>query len=74
LLFLITAPDYSGLLNTSQACFKIEIIDKINYMDNKVRNIIAIGIGILPINIIMIWYRLTQTESFTTFDMLVFLI
>jgi membrane protease YdiL (CAAX protease family) len=33
------------------------------------RNITAICIGILPINFIMIWYRLTQSENFSTWDM-----
>jgi membrane protease YdiL (CAAX protease family) len=41
-------------------------------MNEKVKNILAIFIGILPINLIMIWYRLTHTEAFTTFDMLVY--
>jgi len=36
------------------------------------RNILAICIAILPINLIMIWYRLTQTENFSTSDMLVY--
>jgi len=39
-------------------------------MNSKLKNILAICIGILPLNGFMIWYRLTQTESFTTFDML----
>ena len=34
-----------------------------------VRSLISLGIAILPINIIMIWYRLNQTENFTTQDM-----
>ena len=37
-----------------------------------VRNILAISIAILPVNLIMIWYRLTQTENFSTADMLVY--
>ncbi|NOX89081.1 MAG: CPBP family intramembrane metalloprotease [Calditrichaeota bacterium] len=37
-----------------------------------VRNILAISIAVLPINLIMIWYRLTQTENFTTTDMTVY--
>jgi len=41
-------------------------------MSKSLRNIIAICIAILPINIIMIWYRLTQTESFSTSDMMVY--
>jgi len=36
------------------------------------RNILAICIAILSINLIMIWYRLTQTENFSTADMLVY--
>ncbi|UCF64762.1 MAG: CPBP family intramembrane metalloprotease [bacterium] len=41
-------------------------------MTDKIKYIIAICIGILPINIFMIWYRLTHTEGFTTFEMLVY--
>ena len=41
-------------------------------MNKTWRNILAICIAILPINIIMIWYRLTQTENFTTSDMTVY--
>lgn len=41
-------------------------------MNNALKNIIAICIAILPINAIMIWYRLTQTENFTTTDMTVY--
>ena len=41
-------------------------------MNTTFRNILAISIAILPINIIMIWYRLTQTENFTTTDMTVY--
>ncbi|MDH3495073.1 MAG: CPBP family intramembrane metalloprotease [Acidobacteriota bacterium] len=41
-------------------------------MNNTFRNIIAICIAVLPINLIMIWYRLTQTENFSTFDMTVY--
>ena len=41
-------------------------------MNNTLRNILAISIAILPINIIMIWYRLTQTENFSTTDMIVY--
>ena len=36
------------------------------------KNLLAISIAILPINIIMIWYRLTQTENFSTTDMTVY--
>lgn len=39
-------------------------------MSATLKNILAICIGILPLNGFMIWYRLTQTEAFTTFDML----
>ena len=38
-------------------------------MNKTIRNILAISIAILPINFIMIWYRLTQTENFSTTDM-----
>ena len=41
-------------------------------MGKTFRNILAISIAILPINIIMIWYRLTQTENFSTTDMTVY--
>jgi len=41
-------------------------------MNNTFRNILAICIAILPVNIIMIWYRLTQTENFSTTDMTVY--
>jgi len=41
-------------------------------MSERTKNILAICFGILPVNIIMIWYRLTQTEAFTTSDMLVY--
>ena len=41
-------------------------------MSTTFRNLLAISIAILPINIIMIWYRLTQTENFTTTDMTVY--
>jgi len=41
-------------------------------MNRVLRNIVAISIAILPINIIMIWYRLTQTEDFSTTDMTVY--
>jgi hypothetical protein len=36
------------------------------------KNILAISIAVLPINLIIIWYRLTQTENFSTADMLVY--
>ena len=41
-------------------------------MSKTIRNILAISIAILPINLIMIWYRLTQTENFSTTDMTVY--
>lgn len=41
-------------------------------MNQNLKNILAICIGILPFNIIMVWYRLTQTAGFTIFDMLVY--
>ena len=41
-------------------------------MNKTFRNILAISIAILPINIIMIWYRLTQTDNFSTTDMIVY--
>ena len=41
-------------------------------MNKTLRNILAISIAILPINIVMIWYRLTQTENFSTTDMIVY--
>ncbi len=41
-------------------------------MNQTLKNLLAIAVGILPINVIMIWYRLTQTDTFTTIDMLVY--
>ena len=41
-------------------------------MNKIAKNILGICIAILPINIIIIWYRLTQTESFSTTDMTVY--
>jgi membrane protease YdiL (CAAX protease family) len=41
-------------------------------MKQKINNILAICIGVLPIYIILIWYRLTHEESFTITDMLVY--
>ncbi len=41
-------------------------------MDKKIRNIISICIAILPVNMIMIWYRLTQTEHFSTSDLIIY--
>jgi len=34
--------------------------------------LLAVCIGILPVNLIMIWYRLTYAESFTITDMLLY--
>ena len=41
-------------------------------MNKTLRNILAVSIAILPINLIMIWYRLTQTENFSTKDMIIY--
>lgn len=41
-------------------------------MNQNLKNILAICIGILPFNIIMVWYRLTHAEGFTTLDMLAY--
>jgi len=41
-------------------------------MRQKLKNILAICIGILPFNILMIWYRLTHTADFSTNDMLLY--
>lgn len=41
-------------------------------MNKAFKNILAISISVLPINIIMIWYRLVQTEEFSTRDMTVY--
>ncbi|NOZ61905.1 MAG: CPBP family intramembrane metalloprotease [Calditrichaeota bacterium] len=41
-------------------------------MNKTLRNILAVSIAILPINLVMIWYRLTQTENFSTSDMIVY--
>lgn len=41
-------------------------------MNKTNRNILAVCISILPVNIIMIWYRLIQTENFSTIDMIVY--
>jgi membrane protease YdiL (CAAX protease family) len=41
-------------------------------MNKTSRNIAAVCIAILPINLIMIWYRLTQTENFSTADMIIY--
>ena len=41
-------------------------------MNSLYRNLISIAIAILPVNIWMIWYRLNQTENFSTIDMTVY--
>ncbi len=41
-------------------------------MNKTLRNLLAISIAILPINLIMIWYRLAQTDNFSTTDMTVY--
>jgi len=41
-------------------------------MNKTLNNILAISIAIIPINVIMIWYRLTQTENFSTSDMILY--
>ena len=41
-------------------------------MKKSLRNILAICIGIIPFNVIMVWYRLTHSEGFTLYDMLVY--
>jgi membrane protease YdiL (CAAX protease family) len=41
-------------------------------MNKSFRNILAISIAILPINTIVIWYRLTQAENFSTLGMTVY--
>lgn len=41
-------------------------------MNKILRNILAVGIAILPINLFMIWYRMTQTEDFSTIDMIAY--
>ncbi len=41
-------------------------------MSTKLKYILAICIGILPLNIMMIWYRLTSGDAFTTSDMLIY--
>jgi len=38
-------------------------------MSKITRNLLAVGIAVLPVNFIMIWYRLHQTENFSTSDM-----
>jgi len=43
----------------------VDLIKKLNYL-------LAICIGILPVNILMIWYRLSHPDSFTISEMLVY--
>ena len=39
-------------------------------MNDKLKNLLSIGIAIFPINIVMIWYRLTQNPTFSPIDMI----
>jgi membrane protease YdiL (CAAX protease family) len=41
-------------------------------MNQKLKSILAICTGILPVSIIMIWYRLTHADAFTTNEMLLY--
>lgn len=41
-------------------------------MSQNLKNILAICIGIIPLNIAMLWYRLTSAEEFTISDMLIY--
>lgn len=41
-------------------------------MNRTLSNLLAVCIAILPINIVMIWYRLTQTQNFSTADMIAY--
>jgi membrane protease YdiL (CAAX protease family) len=41
-------------------------------MSLKIKSIIAIVFGILPINILMLWYRFSHEEGFTSTNMLVY--
>jgi membrane protease YdiL (CAAX protease family) len=41
-------------------------------MKQKIYNILAICIGVIPVYFILIWYRLTHDEVFTIFDMLAY--
>lgn len=43
---------------------------KRSHMKPKIYCILAVCIGVLPVNTFMIWYRLTHTEGFTTSEML----
>jgi membrane protease YdiL (CAAX protease family) len=48
------------------------MLNKENILRENLRYIIAVCIGILPLNIAMIWYRLTTSVEFTLSDMLVY--
>ncbi len=41
-------------------------------MKDRVKYLLAICIGVLPVNIALIWYRVTQEAAFTIGDMLVY--
>ena len=41
-------------------------------MNYKLKNILAIIVGVLPVNVILIWYRLTHNEVFSASDMLLY--
>lgn len=41
-------------------------------MNDRLRIILAILIGVVPVNLFMIWYRLSHDEAFTLSDMLVY--
>jgi len=49
-----------------------QYLTQLTIMKHKINNILAICIGILPIYLILIWYRLTHEEAFTIFDMLAY--
>jgi membrane protease YdiL (CAAX protease family) len=62
-----------GILQATKIIRKnIHLLLKMKKVNKLTKNMLAICIAILPINIIMIWYRLTQTENFTTTDMTVY--
>lgn len=39
-------------------------------MNNRIKNILSLSIAIFPINIVMIWYQLTQKATFSPIDMI----
>lgn len=41
-------------------------------MGKTFRNLLAISVAVLPINIIMIWHRLSQSDGFSTSDMILY--